>query len=820
MRKVILLLILMFIALSPVNALSQSQIARGTQNPIMPKIKANGSEDPITISPTDTLSVTIQLSSGDRAGDNVDWWLLAATPFGWFHYQVENNSWAPDITSSFQSPLFNLAEFGVLNTPLPAGTYTLYFGVDMAMNGLLDMDQIYYDSVKIDIQSGNSDSLLDSDGDGIPNSLEINGYIYDQNSGSFCPWNGDVSVKYFKSDPMQASTDGDPYSDSMEASGLKMPRSVRSPGNLPMVPACPNFLVKMTNYEVTLNAEITETSETVHGLGKSWNTDVYDLTETTDEEYLEASSTVGASLEGANASLTVTGGKSHSDTRTAGTVRSYGGDIMDSYGWSTATCSNPREAAEIKLTLLAKNMGTCAANNVQLTMNLKIGEQIVKSKEMEIEIYSLDRYNPYEWVESGIMLTYDELRLLETGAPVSLEVSQITADVVMEVDGRMVTLGKWENYMQTAKAVCANIYLDLGDGNTIDQLVYAGSSESGPEVTLKDAIIWAANGQEDPALGPVISFYTANGILEKKSLDGWYFNLDQNTYQSIADYVKNSDFNLFDTVLGSDSIVMAKAPPVGAWPEISSAVVSACEEKVTAYVDDYFFHQSLLEVAFVDKNGDTYPMTWDAEHFYFYCGCRYDYTWSGNEKIVAQSPLYDPGKPDEWRHIIHGFDINYEWCRFKDMGDGTVRDNETGLFWLKTADCTEMSGVAPDTGLGTYEDAKEAMDCLCHGTCGLTDKSDQGDWRLPTRREWHSLCDHDYYRPALSNTRGDDIWKPGDPFIITMHDYTDPAGFWTVEPDVMFNIWSGTTVYGHVNKKARVWPVRDDITYKTGDDRL
>jgi hypothetical protein len=34
---------------------------------------------------------------------------------------------------------------------LPTGTYTFYFGVDLNMNGSLDMDKLYYDSVNVTI---------------------------------------------------------------------------------------------------------------------------------------------------------------------------------------------------------------------------------------------------------------------------------------------------------------------------------------------------------------------------------------------------------------------------------------------------------------------------------------------------------------------------------------------------------------------------------------------------------------------------------------------------------------------------------------------
>ncbi len=120
---------------------------------IVPDIKTNGSDGPINIASSDTLSFTIELSYSGYGGDNADWWLVAATPFGLFHYQPADGSWASGLTYSHQGPLFNLGEFEVLNiSGLPNGSYTLYFGVDMLMNGSSDIEKAYYDSVTVNIQ--------------------------------------------------------------------------------------------------------------------------------------------------------------------------------------------------------------------------------------------------------------------------------------------------------------------------------------------------------------------------------------------------------------------------------------------------------------------------------------------------------------------------------------------------------------------------------------------------------------------------------------------------------------------------------------------
>jgi hypothetical protein len=37
---------------------------------------------------------------------------------------------------------------------LPAGTYDFYFGIETNRNGTLDYDQLYYDSVQVNITGG------------------------------------------------------------------------------------------------------------------------------------------------------------------------------------------------------------------------------------------------------------------------------------------------------------------------------------------------------------------------------------------------------------------------------------------------------------------------------------------------------------------------------------------------------------------------------------------------------------------------------------------------------------------------------------------
>ena len=78
--------------------------------------------------------------------------------------------------------------------------------------------------------------------------------------------------------------------------------------------------------------------------------------------------------------------------------------------------------------------------------------------------------------------------------------------------------------------------------------------------------------------------------------------------------------------------------------------------------------------------------------------------------------------------------------RLTDLGDGTVRDNFTGLIWLRQADCLGQVG---------WSEALARSNALAEGECELSDGSAPGDWRLPNIRELMSLISVSVAHSAL-----------------------------------------------------------------------
>ena len=127
-------------------------IAPGKTDPI-PAIKANGGDGPLTISSAENLTISVSLTCGDFCGSDADWWVAQSTPSGTFkYYNLSSNSMTPGLLPTHQGTLFNLSTTDLLiSSDLMAGTHHFYFGVDLKMNGTLDMDAIYFDAVRVDV---------------------------------------------------------------------------------------------------------------------------------------------------------------------------------------------------------------------------------------------------------------------------------------------------------------------------------------------------------------------------------------------------------------------------------------------------------------------------------------------------------------------------------------------------------------------------------------------------------------------------------------------------------------------------------------------
>ena len=111
---------------------------------------------------------------------------------------------------------------------------------------------------------------------------------------------------------------------------------------------------------------------------------------------------------------------------------------------------------------------------------------------------------------------------------------------------------------------------------------------------------------------------------------------------------------------------------------------------------------------------------------------------------------------------------------FVDNGDGTVTDTRTGLIWLQHASCN---------GQAIRADQNTWANTLASGSCGLTDGSKAGQWRLPTVMELQDLIDYSQSSPALP--AGHPFTNVQNEYYWTSTDYAPaPVNAWHVDLDI------------------------------------
>ena len=187
--------------------------------------------------------------------------------------------------------------------------------------------------------------------------------------------------------------------------------------------------------------------------------------------------------------------------------------------------------------------------------------------------------------------------------------------------------------------------------------------------------------------------------------------------------------------------------------------------------------------------------------------------WAIAMLAMASNPLkpalsVEPGHSQASENPSHRCTVDSK-LRYCDNGDGTVRDNRSGLVWLKDASCAALA--ASEDGMLAFREANNAAASLKDGICGLSDGSKAGDWRLPNDKEWKAMRDRAFQNPSFSSPDGTRKWEPGDIFT-----GIQPEGYWssTPESDTSDYAWQarlfgGIVVLAGKNIPGYIWPVRN-----------
>ncbi|MFQ5639459.1 MAG: binary toxin-like calcium binding domain-containing protein, partial [bacterium] len=411
----------------------------------------------------------------------------------------------------------------------------------------------------------------DADEDGISNELEIDGYYYCRREGVMHPatepCDGVLPDVTYKTDPERWSSDGDPYSDFTEVSGVNMHPAVTVPENHPLVAASPVIVVQMPTYTIIPNGEITDTDG-----GSRSDAMTQEATVGVEVGYSE---TVGAEVGtgGMNASASATLSMSLTASFTLGST------VTNEVNWSRARSVNPSKAAFLSLGVFFENRGSAPILDLQTQFNLVLGDKVIATVTPDLTVNSLapgERFPgasaPHVVVErdvnnNPIVLTLEELKLVQLGAPLSL--------VVTQVDGK---IGRWDSDSQSfdndvdwsswsanIEPVVVNLHADLGDGESFLYKIYAGTAVFDPGLTFRDLVSLVFDVQEN------------NGqvTIEGRPYPGAWFLTSPS--QAVQDEwnAQGRPENLLDLPMHRETIISMKSPGSQSGPRINLATFTS-----------------------------------------------------------------------------------------------------------------------------------------------------------------------------------------------------------------------------------------------------
>ncbi|WP_194145318.1 binary toxin-like calcium binding domain-containing protein, partial [Bacillus wiedmannii] len=471
------------------------------------------------------------------------------------------------------------------------------------------------------------DSSTDTDQDGISDSLETNGYIIQNGVPTAAPKDSSGNLLHptetYFSNPISASTSGDPYSDYMKTTGVGMDLTVPFPAvDMPFIAAVPAISVQLTDVTVTPNGTLSDSkgtrestawkdiysyanaeAEALSVTGKfSFNFGVPDSSSgpinndpqpivppspqpsqisTSPFPRRRRCNSVGHGLESPSAPTGILKpadlsiGSTSTYTHTETVTQEASGVFTDEVNSLVAT--NPSQAATLAVTLQIINRGNASMSSIKPTFNLKLANTAIATIQMgdELSGYIL---NPNHYTGTSvtvsndqngnpIYLSIDQLKQLESGMPLTLETINVDGYIYQYINNTWIEGARWAPYINQINATCAQV-LFLNPSREM-QLYYVATNTPfyTPNTTLGEAIAMTVGLTVDDN-GVSIGGYPMNR-------PGWQFLFsDQETLNNLQ-----SGATITDVILKAGQTYVVQMPSDQPQPEIIWSQFS----------DDYLF---------------------------------------------------------------------------------------------------------------------------------------------------------------------------------------------------------------------------------------
>ena len=116
-------------------------------------IRINGAADSLVLSADKSIVISLGMDCGKYLNLNADWWIVELSPAGMLkHFDINNGGMIEGLSPSYQGPLFSFDQVPVLTIDdLTIGEHVYFFGIDRNMNGILDVDSLFYDMMTVTV---------------------------------------------------------------------------------------------------------------------------------------------------------------------------------------------------------------------------------------------------------------------------------------------------------------------------------------------------------------------------------------------------------------------------------------------------------------------------------------------------------------------------------------------------------------------------------------------------------------------------------------------------------------------------------------------
>ncbi|MCM3222915.1 PA14 domain-containing protein [Bacillus cereus] len=378
---------------------------------------------------------------------------------------------------------------------------------------------------------------IDTDGDGIPDNWEENGYTI-QNKIAV-KWTGELASKgyiKFVSNPLDAHTAGDPYTD-YEKAARNIDKSNKKETFNPLVAAFPSVNVSLEKINLA----------TEEGLSNSIGSQSSNNWSYTTMENASIESAIGKGIFSLGISKNY----------------QYSNIVGVEWGHSTEDTShvNSAESSYLNANVRYNNVGTGAIYNANPITNFNLADNSIGAINV-IEKSSALNISPGEsYPKKGktgipvnsmgdfdfrpIILNKEQTENFLENTPIMLETNQVEGQyMVRNKEGKLVLGGEWQDVTPRIQEKTAAIIVD--DGETVSEKRIAAKDynnldDKTPSLTLKDAL---KLGFPDDIIEKEKLLYYKNKPIYESSIMAY---VDKKTAEEIEKQVKDKTENFKDT---------------------------------------------------------------------------------------------------------------------------------------------------------------------------------------------------------------------------------------------------------------------------------